>query len=163
MARACCSRNGSSTTHGRSPSSPLREGHNDPGRLLESIVRALAEVLPIADDVFVALARPAAVVHEVLDQLEHSLATCDPFVLALDDVQVLEDAESLAALTRVADVIPAGSQLALASRREPALPIGRVRAQCRLVERAHPRPRDDPAGGRGGCSPPSGSIWRPTT
>ena len=114
---------------------PLREGHNDPGRLLESLIRALAEVLPIADDVFVALARPAgSIVHEVLDKLEHSLATCDPFVLALDDVQVLEDAESLAALTRVADVIPAGSQIALASRREPALPIGRVRAQCRLVD-----------------------------
>lgn len=111
----------------------LREGHNEPERLLESIVRALAEVLPIGDDVFVALASLAGV-QEVLDQLEHSLATCDPFVLALDDVQVLEDAESLAALTGVADVIPAGSQLALASRREPALPLGRVRAQCRLVE-----------------------------
>src|SRR4051794_32261439 len=113
----------------------LREGHNDPGRALESIVRALADVVPIADDVFIALSRPAGlIVHEVLDRLEHSLATCDPFVLALDDVQVLEEAESLAALAGVADVIPSGSQVALASRREPALPIGRMRAQCRLVD-----------------------------
>ncbi len=113
----------------------LRDGHDDPGRLLESIVRALAEVVPIGDDVLIALARPAGPsVHDALDRLERSLATCDPFVLALDDVQVLEDADSFAALARIADVIPAGSQLALASRREPALPIGRVRAQARLVD-----------------------------
>src|SRR3954447_1759890 len=62
---------------------PLREGHNDPGRLLESIVRALADVVPIADDVFNALAQPAGLT--VLDRLVGSLATCDPFVLALDD------------------------------------------------------------------------------
>ncbi len=113
----------------------LRDAHNDPGWLLESIVRALAAIVPIADDVFVALSRPAGLgVHDVLDRLERSLASCDPFVLALDDVQVLGDADSLAALARVADVIPSGSQLALASRREPGLPIGRVRADCRLVD-----------------------------
>ena len=113
----------------------LREGHNDPGCLLESIVRALADVVPIADDVFIALSRPTGlVVHDVLERLDRSLAIGDPFVLALDDVQVLEGAESLAALAGVADIIPSGSRLALASRRELALPIGRVRAQGRLVD-----------------------------
>ena len=46
----------------------------------------------------------------------------------------IADPESLAELATLADRLPAGSQLVVASRSEPALPIGRLRAQGELVE-----------------------------
>src|SRR4051794_17637029 len=47
-----------------------------------------------------------------------------PYVLVLDDVQLLHAPAALALLRDVAARIPAGSVLALASRSEPALPLG---------------------------------------
>jgi LuxR family maltose regulon positive regulatory protein len=58
----------------------------------------------------------------------------EPFVLALDDAHHLRSADALAVVDAVADAMPAGSQIVLAGRREPALPIGRLRAQGRLIE-----------------------------
>jgi LuxR family maltose regulon positive regulatory protein len=57
-----------------------------------------------------------------------------PFVLALDDVHHLRSDEAFAVIDAVADAVPAGSQLVLAGRCEPGLPIGRLRAQGRLIE-----------------------------
>lgn len=57
-----------------------------------------------------------------------------PSVLTLDDVHALRAPASLAALTTLLDAIPDGSQLVLAGRTEPALPIGRLRAHRRLFE-----------------------------
>jgi LuxR family maltose regulon positive regulatory protein len=58
----------------------------------------------------------------------------EPFVLALDDVHHLRSAEALAVLDAIADAVPPGSQVVLAGRGEPGLPIGRLRGQGRLVE-----------------------------
>jgi LuxR family maltose regulon positive regulatory protein len=57
-----------------------------------------------------------------------------PFVLALDDVHRLRSPRALKAVRAIADAVPQGSQLALASRQEPSLPIGRWRADGRLVD-----------------------------
>ena len=54
-----------------------------------------------------------------------------PSVLVLDDTELRGDLEFVHALTRA---LPAGSQLALASRGEPALPIGSLRAQGQIIE-----------------------------
>ena len=51
-----------------------------------------------------------------------------------DDVHVLKNRESLAALTAIIDQLPSGSQVALASRTEPALRLGRRRAHRGLAE-----------------------------
>jgi LuxR family maltose regulon positive regulatory protein len=117
----------------------LRRADNEPGHLLESIARALSQVVPVGDDVFIALSTPGgSAAADVLARLGRSLTRCQPFVLALDDVGVLETPEALAALAAIADHLPAGAQLALASRSEPALPIGRLRAQRRLMELRSP-------------------------
>ena len=114
----------------------LREPDNEPAHLLESIARALSDVTPIDDDVFIALSTPGGPsTADVLARIERSLdGSTRPFVLVLDDVGALHASDALALLAALADTVPAGSQLALASRSEPALPIGRLRAQHRLVE-----------------------------
>src|SRR6185436_15695325 len=56
------------------------------------------------------------------------------FVLVLDDLHRVGSAEALAALPTIAEWLPDGAQLALASRHEPAMPIGRLRAQGTLLD-----------------------------
>jgi LuxR family maltose regulon positive regulatory protein len=55
-------------------------------------------------------------------------------VLVLDDVQVLRARASFELLSAIAGQLGLGSALALASRTEPALPVGRLRAEDRIVE-----------------------------
>jgi LuxR family maltose regulon positive regulatory protein len=57
-----------------------------------------------------------------------------PFVLVLDDLHRVRSPEALDALATLAELMPEGAQLVLASREEPALPIGRLRAQGKLVD-----------------------------
>jgi LuxR family maltose regulon positive regulatory protein len=56
------------------------------------------------------------------------------FVLVLDDVQRLRRTEALAVLTRIADHLGEGAQLAFAARSEPGLPLGRMRAHHVMAE-----------------------------
>jgi LuxR family transcriptional regulator, maltose regulon positive regulatory protein len=55
-------------------------------------------------------------------------------VLVLDDVHVLRNSECRAALSVLADHVPAGSRLALAGRAEPPLRVARLRAEGRITE-----------------------------
>jgi LuxR family maltose regulon positive regulatory protein len=73
------------------------------------------------------------------DALGERLAEADPgrsrpVVVVVDDAHVLRRRRSLAAVTALADHLPPGSLLALASRAEPALPLARLRAQGALIE-----------------------------
>ena len=97
----------------------LSQADGDAGHLLGSIARALAEVVPIEE--------------ATLEGIERALAAAGPVVIVLDDLDVIGGRASLTALAALADRLPAGSQLALAARGEPALPIARMRAQRRLV------------------------------
>lgn len=74
---------------------------------------------------------PAAV---ALARVVRSLASRPPFVLLLDDVQGLRASASLEAMRTLARHVPTASTLALCSRTEPALPIGRLRANRALTE-----------------------------
>jgi LuxR family transcriptional regulator, maltose regulon positive regulatory protein len=90
----------------------IDEADDDPDRLMMSIALALAE--PVSDDL-------------TLSGFAGAIARRqEPFVLVLDDLQVLRSPEALAVVTAVADTVPAGSQVILASRQEPLLPIGRL-------------------------------------
>ena len=55
-------------------------------------------------------------------------------MLVLDDVHVLHNSECRAALSVLADHVPAGSRLVLAGRAEPPLRIARLRAEGRILE-----------------------------
>ena len=56
------------------------------------------------------------------------------FVIVLDDVQVLRSREAIAVLTALVEEPPPGARLVLASRCEPPLPLGRLRAHREVLE-----------------------------
>jgi LuxR family transcriptional regulator, maltose regulon positive regulatory protein len=79
------------------------------------------------------------------DDPEHLLASLaratDPltrcaseFVLVLDDVQVLRSRAAIEILADTVEHPPPGARLALASRRQPPLPLGRLRAHRDVLE-----------------------------
>src|SRR3954451_19724330 len=110
----------------------LDEGDNDPSRLLASIAHALAEIEPITSAVGV---RNGGISNVAIPRLIRSLARWSTTgVLVIDDLHVLHAPAALDALSGFVDHLPAGFQLAVASRSDPALPIGRLRAQRKAVE-----------------------------
>ena len=60
--------------------------------------------------------------------------SADPTVLVVDNVHLVTEAETFAALEDVARSMPPGSQLALGARCEPDLPVGSLRAHRRIFE-----------------------------
>ena len=83
--------------------------------------------------------------HRADDEPEHLRASVaratDPltgrgreFVLVLDDVQVLRSRGAIDVLTALVEDPPAGAQLVLASRCQPPLPLGRLRAHREVLE-----------------------------
>jgi LuxR family maltose regulon positive regulatory protein len=57
-----------------------------------------------------------------------------PVALVLDNLELPDNQESLDAVAELALRLPPGSQVALASRRAPALPVALLRAQGQVVE-----------------------------
>ena len=114
----------------------LREEHNDPAMLVGSIVAVLEEIEPVPADVGVALANPEpSIENVVLPRLGSALEQRElPFVLILDDFERISSPQSLAGVSTIISRLPPGSQVALATRTEPALPLGRLRAHRDLAE-----------------------------
>jgi LuxR family maltose regulon positive regulatory protein len=112
------------------------EPDNDPKVLLTYVAEALDAVEPIEGRVFDALASPASSVPgSVVPRLAAAFASMtSPVVLLLDDVHALYNSECRAALSVLADHVPAGSRLALAGRAEPPLRVARLRAEGRILE-----------------------------
>ena len=109
---------------------------NDPALLLASIVEALNRIEPVEDDVLGALSSPVPGIEKiVLPRLRESLASRKkPFVLFLDEMEHIDSPDSLAVISAVGTHMPRASQLVLASRREPGLPVGSLRAHRQLTE-----------------------------
>lgn len=109
---------------------------NDPRSLLSAIALALDAVEPVGWDVFEALASPGADCATVgLARLARSLGRREqPVVLALDDLHVLRTRESRRVVRMIWQAFGAGLQLALASRSDAALSVGRLRAHGISVE-----------------------------
>jgi LuxR family transcriptional regulator, maltose regulon positive regulatory protein len=118
------------------PTLILGEEHNDPALLVGSIVAALEPLEPIEPGVGVALANLGPSIEKVvLPRLAESLrARKVPFVLVLDDFEKVDSPLSMAAVKAIIGALPEGSQLVLASRSEPALPIGRLRVRREITE-----------------------------
>jgi LuxR family transcriptional regulator, maltose regulon positive regulatory protein len=114
----------------------LGDHHDDPVLLTASIAGAIGDLAPVSEDVYRALhgSKPGTLkvaVPRLLEALAHSRS---PIVLALDDAHALNDPDSLSVVRAIADGLPSGSQLALASRSEPAIHLGRLRANRDLLE-----------------------------
>src|SRR5580698_1459199 len=101
------------------------EGDNDPKVLLTYVAEALHAVEPIDRRVFDALASPvSSVPGSVVPRLGSAFSSMtSPVALVLDDVHALQNRECRAALSVLADHVPAGSRLALAGRAEPPLRV----------------------------------------
>ena len=114
----------------------LDERDNDPKVLLTYVAEALDAVEPIDQRVFDALASPgSSVPGSVVPRLGSALASMtSPVALVLDDVHVLHDPGCRAAMPVLADHVPDGSQLVLAGRDAPPLPIARLRAEGKVME-----------------------------
>jgi LuxR family transcriptional regulator, maltose regulon positive regulatory protein len=112
------------------------EADNDAKVLLSYIAEALDAVEPISEQVFDALASPvSSVPGSVIPRLGSAFSSMtSPVVLVLDDVHLLHNRESRAALPVLADHVPNGSRLVLAGRAEPPLRIPRLRAEGRILK-----------------------------
>ena len=114
----------------------LDERHNDPELLFGAIAAVLERIEPLGDEVFAPLSVPrtgvsSAVVPRLCAALRDRRL---PFVLVLDDLDLVGNPECIDPLDAIARAIPAGSRLAIASRMEPALPLGRLRADRVLTQ-----------------------------
>jgi len=109
---------------------------NDPAVLLTYLAVALDRVEPIDPRVFGALVAPGtSLLATVVPRLGAALASAaHPLVVVIDDLQLLHTQECLDALVMLADHLGEGSQLVLAGRGEPRLPVPRLRAEGQVVE-----------------------------
>ena len=109
---------------------------NDPVVLLTYLAVALDRIEPVDPGVFRALASPGvSVLTAAVPRLASAVAAMsEPVSLVLDQVESLDDQRCLDAVAELALALPAGSQLALAARRPPALPVALLRASGQVVE-----------------------------
>lgn len=110
--------------------------HNDPVLLVRSILAALERIELLPADIRKPPARAALdIERRLIPRLRTALAEREvPFVLMLDDLEEIESPDSLRAISTIGSFFPDGSQLALATRRDPGIPIGRLRAHRGLTE-----------------------------
>jgi LuxR family maltose regulon positive regulatory protein len=109
--------------------------HDDPALLVTAIVDALEAIEAVDPDVLLALGAPRPDIDTVTSRLGRALeGWSTPFVLAMDDVHLLTSPGAIGVLHAIIDSIPHGSQVALAARAEPPLPLGRMRAHRQLAE-----------------------------
>ena len=104
--------------------------------LLRYIAAALHRIEPLPRDVFDALSGPrrSAGAMRVLSVGRALSARERPLVLVLDDLHAVANPSCLDAIAELVQFIPAGSQIATASREEPTLPLARWRTQGRVEE-----------------------------
>ena len=109
---------------------------DDPGFLVKSVATALDEVEPIDDSVFAAVLGPGPRLSSVVvPRLCDALRVRErPFVLVLDDLHWVGNRDSLDAIAGIGESVPLGSTLAIASRKQPPIPLGRLRSRRLLLE-----------------------------
>jgi LuxR family maltose regulon positive regulatory protein len=113
----------------------LDQRDNDPAVLLTYIAVALDRVEPIDLRVVGALVAPGASIVGAVPRLAGAVAAMtQPVALVLDHVEPLVNQQCLDVIAELAVKLPQGSQLLLASRARPPLPVALLRAQGRVVE-----------------------------
>ena len=104
---------------------------DDPVVLLRYVAAAMHRVEPLPPEVFDALSGPGGFswAKRVVRLANALTAREQPFVLAFDDLHAVNNPACLDAIAELLESVPAGSQIAIASREEPALPLGRWRSR----------------------------------
>ena len=113
----------------------LGPGDNDSVVLLAHVVAALERTGPVCGELLEELSGRMPRIDEVaLPLLAADLGERDPFVLVLDDVDVITAKKSRAILAFLVEEVRSGCQLVLVTRGDPGVPLGRLRASGDLVE-----------------------------
>jgi LuxR family maltose regulon positive regulatory protein len=109
----------------------LDPGDDDPVVLLRYVAAAVHRLEPLPPEVFEALSGAGVSGWtKRVARLGNALAAREqPFVLALDDLHSVANPACSDALAELLLSIPAGSKIAIATREEPAMPLGRWRSQ----------------------------------
>jgi len=115
----------------------LDEGDNDPARFLSYLMAALQTLDSDVDQTIVAALQspqPAALA-DCLPVLVNQLDNVgQPFVLVLDDYHLITSPEIHQTLTFLLDHQPRPMRLVIATRKDPLLPLARLRARGQLLE-----------------------------
>jgi LuxR family transcriptional regulator, maltose regulon positive regulatory protein len=111
-------------------------GDNDPSVLLTYIATALDRVEPLDADMLQAIGTPRTEnAAWVVPRLASALASMrQPVSLVLDHIEDLESQQALDAIAELLVGLNSGSQIAVASRISPAIPMARLRAGGLLEE-----------------------------
>ncbi len=119
--------------------------HDDVVVLLRYIAGAIHRIEPLPPEVFDALSGPGGATWSTrVPRLGSALAGLErPLVLVLDDLHAVTNPACLDALAELVEYMPAGSQIAVASRETPALPLARWRAHGLVHEVGVPELRLD--------------------
>ena len=114
----------------------LDESDNDPISLLGHIAQALHQIHRVDEAVWRALASPnVSPLGVVVPRLVASAtASGVPWVLVLDDFHVLTGTIGLGLVIALANDLPSGCHLVVASRSRPGLRLGQLRSRGMLVE-----------------------------
>ncbi len=114
----------------------LDDSHNDPALLAQTVVDELDRIEPLPAEVGSALTAPepnleGARVPRLGEAIEHRQTAT---VLVFDELEHIESPQSLLLLGSLVEHVRGGSQIAIATREEPSLPLGRFRANRLLRE-----------------------------
>jgi len=114
----------------------LDPSDNDPVRFFEGAIAALRTVAAgIGGEALGALAGPTSLTDVVLPSLINELALLpEPLVLALDDYHLLTNPRIHESVDYLLERMPDTLQLAITTRGEPDLALGRLRVRRKLVE-----------------------------
>jgi LuxR family maltose regulon positive regulatory protein len=115
----------------------LDPADDDPGRFFSYLIAALQKVYPdLARDVASVLRSgqlpPVEIVSTTL--INDLLQVPQPFLLVLDDFQVLQDRLILQVMEQLVTNLPPSLHLVLLTREDPSLPLARLRASNQLSE-----------------------------
>ena len=110
------------------------DGDNDPVVLLSALAVALDRIEPIDPTIFWALTSSGASITVVPRFVSAIASMHQPVKLVLDHAEAVTNKQCLSTITEFALRLPAGWQLALASRTSVPLPAARLRAQGGIVE-----------------------------
>ncbi len=122
----------------------LDAGDNAPGLFLAYLLSAVDRAHPglLSETQALLQADPPAPLQTILAVMVNELSAAGPrgldpnrpLILALDDFQFAASAEIRTIVGFLADHLPPGARLAIATRSDPALPLARLRARGQMVE-----------------------------
>jgi LuxR family maltose regulon positive regulatory protein len=114
----------------------LDASDNDTVRFLDGAITALRTAAPgVGEEALGAMTGPASLTDVVLPSLINDLAALpEPVVLVLDDYHLISNERIHALVALLLERLPDTLQLAIATRSQPPLPVGRLRARRQLLD-----------------------------